>query len=235
MQVLPIIALLVLDENTNVRLAVINELSAFIQVVGLEPADEGIGADQGETLLALVQRLSADKNWRVRHGVMLLLPAAAQELGRASFDEAFGVFLQSFALDDCALIREDFLQVVARLVPIFGKEWLVDPISKLLLSCSDSSRSYQLRMVLPRGLELLGDRFSRPTLELLVYEAVAMAESKVPNLRIAAVKALGSVIPLVTSQLLQQVVLPALKVCYDEDDDIDVKFFASEVLTRRAP
>ncbi len=74
-------ALLLEDEDTNVRLAVLSQFGSFIDVVGLtdEPSGDQI------PLMQWIVRLSEDKNWRVRLTMLELFPKLATELGFSGF------------------------------------------------------------------------------------------------------------------------------------------------------
>ena len=232
--VLPLIRLLSEDENTNVRLSVIHRLDDFIGVVGLG------GAVDAE-LLPLVVRLAEDKNWRVRHAVLLLFPVLAQELGPVAFQQQFGALLKAAANDCCALIRDDFVVVMGQIAQSgdgdgagFGTEWLESAVAPELLACT-SHKNYQFRAVLLTGICVLAGMFTANTLEnRLLPPALDMAEDKVPNLRIAAAAALRAAAAHVSADLLQEKVIPRLQMLA-QDEDIDVKFMADEALKELAP
>jgi len=227
---LPVIPLLTEDENTNVRLAVINCFDEYIEVVGLEDDK------QQEQLLPLIIRLAKDKNWRVRHAILRLLPIIAEALGVEGFAQRIGNLLETYATDHYALIREDFVKCMACFhnIPGYGSSWLESNVVRILTKSGSekTEKNYQKRSVLLLGVEHLHRALSDEVLSRdLVPEAVEMASDKVPNLRIQAVRALAKAAPSMNDHLKNTVVIPQLQErIRQEEDDIDVKFFAEEAL-----
>mmetsp|Transcript_53602 Transcript_53602/g.123223 ORF Transcript_53602/g.123223 Transcript_53602/m.123223 type:complete len:595 (-) Transcript_53602:91-1875(-) len=223
---LPVIPLLTEDENTNVRLAVINCFDSFIGVVGLSEEREQ------ESLLRLIKSLASDKNWRVRHAILLLLPVLAQELGLDGFAKHLGQSLETHATDHYALIREDFVKRMAMVsyIPGFGASWLETNVVKILIARA-KDKNYQMRSVLLLGVEHLHAALSQEVMANdLIPLAVEMATDKVPNLRIQAVRSLAAAAPSMPEHLNNTVILPKLR-DQTEDEDMDVKFFAEEALS----
>ena len=67
--------------------------------------------------------------------------------------------------------------------------------------------------------------------ETMLPVALKMANDPVPNIRFNVAKALGTIIPLVDSQNVQQEIKPCLT-NLQEDEDSDVKFFATQALLK---
>ena len=105
--VLPCLSVLATDELTNVRLAVMLQLGPFVRVTGLE------GEAQEAVLLPLLVRLGDDKNWRIRHVILHLMPQLSAELGPAAFWKHFATVVEKRASDSCALVREDWVRHIS--------------------------------------------------------------------------------------------------------------------------
>ena len=104
--VLSCLTVLADDELTNVRLAVLLQLGPFIRVTGLNgEAQEGV-------LLPLLVRLGDDKNWRIRHVILHLMPQLSAELGPNAFWKHFSSIVEKRASDACALVREDWVSAL---------------------------------------------------------------------------------------------------------------------------
>ncbi len=89
----------------------IAKLPLLIDVVG--------AAASNGALITLLTELGADKNWRVRHSVLLMLPQLAAILPMDEFDAKFVAGECGFgskAEDNCALIRHDWVLCVRRVV-----------------------------------------------------------------------------------------------------------------------
>ena len=214
--ILPAMVLLTEDESTNLRLTVINKLTLFIEVVGLS---------QEDALLPVICRLGEDKNWRVRHKILQLLPAFARELGPQAFWQSFQNIVKDCVKDDCHLVREDWVTSMGDVssLPGFGTRWLEENILPIALLMIEE-KSYQLRSVILSTLRVLGPILSTNALEtMLLPPALSMADDKVPNLRLLAAHALGAVAPHVSAAFNREKILPKLQTLC-ADGDIDVKF-----------
>lgn len=117
------------DENTNVRLAVLNKLQTrFLEVVRMA------GPHQAE-LFETLRPLAGSPNWRVRHAVLLLMPKIAEVLKEdepdafeAKIDAAFG--FKFFFNNDNTEEGEKAMHSK------YGKElnvlpWALDPIAEI--------------------------------------------------------------------------------------------------------
>lgn len=219
--------MLLLEEmdNTNVRLAIINKLGSFVEVVGTEP-EKGTA----NSAVVLLERLAKDKNWRVRHAVLLLMPKLAASMGEAPFTEAFGVADVSWAKDNCSLIRTDWLKIMAQVAQeSFGKAWLSKHLVPVLESCKDD-KSYQNRAVLVAGAAEMASMLSADELQTkLCTHILEMSDDKVPNLRLDAMISLKEVCKHVSADYKTAKLIPKLTEKL-EDDDPDVKFFAQQAL-----
>jgi len=221
--VLPCLALLADDELSNVRLAVIMQLGPFIDVVGLD--------GEAAAMLPLLERLGADKNWRVRHVILHLLPQLAATLGPAEFWSHFGEVCARRASDSCALVREDWVVLMAEICGLggFGQAWAEETLLPIVTALS-GEQSYLLRAVVPSFTAGFAQILTPGSLETKLVPAVLeMASDRVPNLRMIAARALAACTPLVDPGMARETIVPKLQEMLG-DADVDVKFEADAAL-----
>jgi len=222
------------DEQTNVRLTVINKLVELIHVVGIDN-------DAGRFITEqLIRKLAADKNWRIRHATLLLLPSLAQDLGPAKFEDLYtapesGGF-ESRATDNCALIRTDWAAIVAKVavLPGFGGPWLSSVVVPILVARS-TEKVYQLLSVSCEGLKVLAGLMLIDDVKRLTEIVLGLADHKVANLRIQAVIALRAAIPPLSADESGASMLASVKSKLESkvsnaDEDPDVRWFSEQGL-----
>ncbi|KAL1511679.1 hypothetical protein AB1Y20_004969 [Prymnesium parvum] len=122
-------SLLCNDENTNVRLAVLNKLQTrFLEVVRVAGAHQ---ADLFETL----RPLAGSPNWRVRHSVLMLMPKIVEVLKEdepdafeSKFDAAFGFkfYFNSENNEDGEKTMQSKYGKTINVLP-----WALDPIAEI--------------------------------------------------------------------------------------------------------
>jgi len=239
------------EEQTNVRLSVINQLGNFIETVGGEPLfaappSTTPNSDAQDYNTPIIHRLMDDKNWRVRHAILQLIPKLAEEYSKknggiedldaklSTADESS--WCKRYAMDPYALIRVDLIHVLSKVVPIsgYGTRWLeakCTPVFiKLLTYEANVPIPYQHRAVPLYALEFLPRHFDVTTLEnKLIPNAVAMLEDKVPNLRLQVCKALEQVAKqkVVSKECFHKVIEASLQKHATDDEDVDVTSFAN--------
>lgn len=214
------------QENMNVRLAVINQFEGIIDVVGL----------QSQPLLkSLIKKLgsvdggSGEKKWRIRHAIVLLLPKLAVELGAQGLSET--VNLSECLSSEFSLIRSDFATLVLpELTRILGAPWLIEMLP--LFNESATHKAYQLNSVILFAMVALIDYLDDDAVaSAFVPRAIEFAtHPKAPNLRIKAVQSLGEVGANVPAQ--KDKILATLTKVAENDDDVDVKMFATEAVRK---
>jgi len=190
-------------EPTNLRIAIIGKLAALIDVLGIVESD---------LLLKTIYELCDDKNWRVRHAALTLLPEIAKQMPKADFNATFipkenpkESSILARAHDNCALIRLDWVRTFASVGESYGSEWLLqqiipavrslEPPTPSLKSADQSNDNYQLRAVVLHAFTELGALLKDTAIleEFFLPAALKMAEDKVVNLRILAAQCLGAV------------------------------------------
>jgi serine/threonine-protein phosphatase 2A regulatory subunit A len=249
--VFPDVDILLVDEKVDVRLAVINRLGAFIETVGMGPSEK-------ERIEKISTDLAVDKNWRIRHSAMLLLPKLAAELGQTEFDKLVSTtdgphpvgFLRC-PYDGFALIRTDWAHVCAAIGERFGAEWLEEKVmpvlddiaaqvarnesntgSKAAPASGSATSVSELSLVLCAALSAFADQLPRK-LPTLLTAACKLADNPVPNVKIELMKCAGLLLStkILTGQMINDLVKPAVEKCTG-DDDMDVAHFAA-VATER--
>jgi len=215
------------EENNNVRLCMIKKLSDLIDVVGTK----GVDGVEPNGIVALVSCLSHDKNWRVRHCVLELLPKMAACMDEAEFTTEFAGQEAGWATDNVALMRSDWINTVAKVardVEGYGGPWLSKHVVPVL-EMRKADKSYQQRSVLLYGASTLAPLLGEEELQTkLCPHILEMCDDKVPNLRIDAVKACKGVALRVGADWRNKLVAKLNDKTTDEDPD--VAFFANQSL-----
>jgi len=237
-----LVDMLVNDSSTNLRLVAISKLPSIVDVLGLEAS----GA-----VLSAIQTLLDDKNWRTRHAAMMMLPALARQMGRASFDAIFMVatadptvtkefgepqappaasHFTALVADNVALVRTDWVRVCEQIGGVLGVEWLVEQIVPVVLRQADE-KNYQKKMAV---LDALGAFKSllkgREALEKqLLSHGITMATDRVPNLRLHAATIIGQLRGFVSADALASHVTSCLETL-SSDAEEDVAKCASQAL-----
>jgi len=226
-QVAPCMDVLLNDENTNVRLAVINKLSSFLETVGTD-----------EYLVKLISRLAKDKNWRVRHAVMMsMLPELAKKMPEAAWTAEFGSYrdLETWAVDNCALIRTDWCKimgVISETNDAYGQSWLSKNVVPVLTSRDKAEKNYQVRMVVLEGTVALASKLPADELQTTLGPAVLeLCDDKVPNVRIEAMKAMKALAENCSADYTSSKLLPVLE-AKGSDEDPDVVSFAKKAIEK---
>jgi len=221
-------------ENSNLRLMVISKLMSVVSVIGIK---------QAWSIFELMCQLLEDKNWRVRHATMQLLPGLALEMGREDFDRTFAwMYLGS---DNCALIRTDWVQCCVDVAQVagFGAGWVEEHVLPKLLESVDM-KNYQMKAVLLTAMtvsdaalsKMLGNQIIESQ---LLPKAITMCSDNVPNLALQAAEAVGAVAinEAVTTAVIEGRIKPALLQCLKKGPDgakpdKDVDAAAAEALTQ---
>lgn len=117
------------DENTNVRLAVLNKLQTrFLEVVR-------VGGPHQSDLFETLRPLAGSPNWRVRHAVLLLIPKLAEVLKQDEPD-AFDTKLDAAFGFKFFFNHENSEEGEKAMQSKYGKElnvhpWALDPIAEI--------------------------------------------------------------------------------------------------------
>ena len=180
--------------TTNLRLAVILKLDGLI---------DAITVPRSEKCMRIVRDLCADKNWRVRHAALQLLPRLTPMLTAEDFDAYFVKAVKgeggdaaegfvSFANDNCALIRTDWIKCCQEIGAAYGAVWLEQNVLEAILQ-KNHSPNYQMQAVVLEAAVAFGVEMPRRLVADLLPAAVEMTKNRVPNLQLLAALALGEV------------------------------------------
>jgi len=214
---------------TNIRLAIIAKIAAFVDVVGTTSDDPKTPNETVKT----VKELAATKNWRVRHAVLCQMPKFAKIMGETSFSSEFAQSISGAeygAMDDYALIRTDWVFTMGEIAQLgFGAAWLSKHIVPVLEACK-KEKKFQKKAVLLEGTGTLGPLLTPDDLMTKLMPLVLeLCDDKVANLRVDAMKCLKEVCAVVPADYMKSQLVPKLndKVT---DEDPDVAHFAKLAL-----
>jgi len=160
-----------------------------------------------------------------------LLPQLAATLGPAEFWSHFGEVCARRASDSCALVREDWVVLMAEICGLggFGQAWAEETLLPIVTALS-GEQSYLLRAVVPSFTAGFAQILTPGSLETKLVPAVLeMASDRVPNLRMIAARALAACTPLVDPGMARESIVPKLQEML-ADADVDVKFEADAAL-----
>jgi hypothetical protein len=148
----------------------------------------------------IISALIDDKNWRIRHAAIRLLPQLAAEMPPADFnakfisgDRADRTFFTARAEDNCALIRVDWILCCKGIGDVegYGSEWLKPHILPALDKLTDQ-KNYQLKSVYLDAMKELGELIGAQALaDNFLQHALSMVSDRVPNLRLMCAETLG--------------------------------------------
>ena len=85
------ICLVILDQNSEVRLNIISKLSDLNQVIGVDLLSQ--------SLFPAVVDLAEDKQWRVRLAIIDYIPLLAEQLGVQFFNEKLAMLCMTWLGD----------------------------------------------------------------------------------------------------------------------------------------
>eukprot|EP00741_Cyanophora_paradoxa_P019853 tig00000217_g19161.t1 len=219
-KLVPLFLLLLKDEDPEVRLNIISKLDAAnLDLTQLS-----------SSLLPAIMELAEDKQWRVRLAIIEYIPLLAKQLGVEFFDEKLGNLCMSWLGDTVYSIREAATSNVKRLTEVFGVEWSRQHIIPKVLKYQDNS-NYLYRMTVLFAITVLAPVVGQ---EVIVQDFLPLVSKlartdAVPNIKFNAAKCFQTIIPLLDASIVQREVKPVL-MHLAEDQDRDVKFFASQAL-----
>jgi len=219
-KLVPLFLLLLKDEHPEVRLNIISKLDAAnLDLTQLS-----------SSLLPAIMELAEDKQWRVRLAIIEYIPLLASQLGVEFFDEKLGNLCMGWLGDTVYSIREAATNNIKRLAEVFGVEWARAHIIPKVLKYQDNS-NYLYRMTVLFAITVLAPVVGK---EIIVQDllpvVIRLAKTDtVPNIRFNAAKCFQAIIPLLDSPVITKEVKPTL-LHLGEDQDRDVKYFASQAL-----
>lgn len=219
---LPLFLILLKDEHSDVRLNIISNLDSVNKVIGIHQLSQ--------SLLPAIVELAEDPKWRVRLAIIEHMPLLAEQLGVEFFDEKLNSLCMSWLVDGVFAIRSAATSNLKKLVTIFGIEWAQNTIITKVLSMARDP-NYLHRMTTLFAINVLADVCSAEVITKFMVPVISnLAHDSVPNVRFNVAKTMAKVAPVLDSNTIETCVKPCLTRLHEEDDDNDVKYFASEAL-----
>eukprot|EP00767_Chilomastix_cuspidata_P001106 gnl/Chilomastix_cuspidata/1338.p1 GENE.gnl/Chilomastix_cuspidata/1338~~gnl/Chilomastix_cuspidata/1338.p1 ORF type:complete len:598 (+),score=283.66 gnl/Chilomastix_cuspidata/1338:41-1834(+) len=210
----PQVLRLLKDENVDVRVKIVSRLTRL----GPCCSKEEIVAPATESLEELLQ----EESWRVRSGALKAMPPIASLLGSFEFDSKFLTLLLERMKDRIQAVRAAAVEVVATVGREFGAEW-VERKALPYVQAMRTAANHQHRLVaIEASVELFRLLPIGRASELLLPLLVGECKDGVPNLRMAAARALATLAPLVSSGPFREQIAAALD-ALTLDQDFDVR------------
>ncbi|CCH61280.1 hypothetical protein TBLA_0E02270 [Henningerozyma blattae CBS 6284] len=232
---LPILLNMLKDEFPDVCLNIIGNLKVVNEVLGINMLSE--------SLLPAITELAKDINWRVRIAIIDYIPVLAEQLGVQFFDQQLSDLCLSWLWDTVYSIREAAIKNLRKLTEIFGSDWCSQEIiSRLLKFDSQLLENFVYRFTLLTALTTLVPVVSLEVVTEQILPFIShLADDAVPNIRFNVAKSYAIIIEsLVKSgkkeylELADNKIMPSLEKLTD-DNDVDVKYFANQSITKCRP
>ncbi|KAJ5795433.1 uncharacterized protein N7518_003973 [Penicillium psychrosexuale] len=239
---LPMFLQMLKDEFPDVRLHIISKLEQVNKVIGIQLLSQ--------SLLPAIVQLAEDKQWRVRLAIIEYIPLLASQLGVEFFDEQLSDLCMGWLGDTVFSIREAATENLKKLTEVFGVEWSKASIIPKVMAMGQHP-NYLYRMTTCFAVSTL-----TPVVNLEIIESSLLpilerlVTDEIPNIRFNVAKSYAVLIvtlrrlpadktlvevekseePIAPSprslELIQSRVVPSLEKL-QEDDDVDVRYFAT--------
>jgi len=127
-------------------------------------------------------------------------------------------------------IRQSAIVNLRKLVEVFGLEWARTKLLPPVFEATQANTNYLYRMSALAVVTVLASTVGHETLTGTMLPVVlTMRHDPVPNIRFNVAKSLQSLIAQLDAAVVQDQVKPCL-IQLAEDDDKDVRYFASQAL-----
>ncbi|GAB7358108.1 hypothetical protein MBLNU230_g0268t1 [Neophaeotheca triangularis] len=241
---LPMFLQMLKDDFPDVRLNIISKLEQVNNVIGIELLSQ--------SLLPAIVQLAEDKQWRVRLAIIQYVPLLASQLGVQFFDDKLAGLCMSWLGDTVFSIREASTLNLKKLTEVFGVEWASGNIVPKVAAMAEHP-NYLYRMTTCFAVSTLAPALSLPVLSASVLPILKqLVADPIPNIRFNVAKSYAVLVDIFKrlpdetstllslekegrndttgtqkgSQCVTEEVLPQLEKLM-QDDDVDVRFFAS--------
>ncbi|CAI7592326.1 unnamed protein product [Penicillium bialowiezense] len=239
---LPMFLQMLKDEFPDVRLHIISKLEQVNKVIGIQLLSQ--------SLLPAIVQLAEDKQWRVRLAIIEYIPLLASQLGVEFFDEQLSDLCMGWLGDTVFSIREAATENLKKLTEVFGVEWSKSSIIPKVMAMGQHP-NYLYRMTTCFAVSTLTPVV---TLEIIENSLLPILErlvtDEIPNIRFNVAKSYAVIISTLrrlpadktlvevekseetiapapeSQELIQSRVVPSLAKL-QEDDDVDVRYFAT--------
>ncbi|KAL7269783.1 protein phosphatase 2A structural subunit [Rhizina undulata] len=242
---LPMFLQMLKDEFPDVRLHIISKLELVNDVIGIELLSQ--------SLLPAIVQLAEDKQWRVRLAIIEYIPLLAKQLGVEFFNEKLRNLCMSWLGDTVFSIREAATQNLKKLTEVFGVEWARQSIIPKVMAMGNQT-NYLYRMTTCAAITTLAPAVNIQVIQEFILPMVSqLIDDPIPNIRFNVAKSYGVLINVlrrlpaegtlasvkpedaqngpspVGLELIQKHILPNLEKLQG-DDDVDVRYFATQAL-----
>ncbi|KAL8985748.1 MAG: hypothetical protein Q9177_004357 [Variospora cf. flavescens] len=242
---LPMFLQMLKDDFPDVRLHIISKLELVNKVIGIELLSQ--------SLLPAIVQLAEDKQWRVRLAIIEYIPLLASQLGVQFFDEKLSTLCMSWLGDTVFSIREAATQNLKKLTEVFGVEWASEAIIPKVMAMGQHP-NYLYRMTTCFAISTLAPAINIDVIEKSILPMMdRLVSDDIPNIRFNVAKSYAILIDVLKrlpdadttilsleksgqsssaqpsprgQDLIQQRILPNLEKL-QQDDDVDVRYFAS--------
>ncbi|KAK6333614.1 hypothetical protein TWF730_003800 [Orbilia blumenaviensis] len=246
---LPMFLQMLKDEFPDVRLHIISKLELVNEVIGIELLSQ--------SLLPAIVQLAEDKQWRVRLAIIEYIPLLASQLGVEFFDEKLGGLCMGWLGDTVFSIREAATLNLKKLTEVFGVEWAKNTIIPKVMNMG-THPNYLYRMTTCFAISTLAPVVSLSVIQENILPVITgLVEDPIPNIRFNVAKSYGALLDVLRSlpedggplpkgseiapvgtepspaalEVIQKDIAPALEKL-QTDDDIDVRYFASQAAAK---
>ncbi|GLI78110.1 protein phosphatase 2A structural subunit [Penicillium ochrochloron] len=239
---LPMFLQMLKDDFPDVRLHIISKLEQVNKVIGIDLLSQ--------SLLPAIVQLAEDKQWRVRLAIIEYIPLLASQLGVKFFDEQLSDLCMGWLGDTVFSIREAATQNLKKLTEVFGVEWSKESIIPKVMAMGQHP-NYLYRMTTCFAVSTLAPVVTLDIIESSLLPILdRLVTDEIPNIRFNVAKSYAVLIDTLrrlpedktlveveksdetitpspkAQDLIQQKVLPSLEKL-QEDDDVDVRYFAT--------
>ncbi|KAJ5364141.1 Protein phosphatase PP2A regulatory subunit A [Penicillium cataractarum] len=239
---LPMFLQMLKDDFPDVRLHIISKLEQVNKVIGIDLLSQ--------SLLPAIVQLAEDKQWRVRLAIIEYIPLLASQLGVKFFDEQLSDLCMGWLGDTVFSIREAATQNLKKLTEVFGVEWSKESIIPKVMAMGQHP-NYLYRMTTCFAVSTLAPVVTLDIIESSLLPILdRLVADEIPNIRFNVAKSYAVLIDTLrrlpedktlvevekseetitpspkAQELIQQKVLPSLEKL-QEDDDVDVRYFAT--------
>ncbi|KAH8692844.1 protein phosphatase 2a 65kd regulatory sububit [Talaromyces proteolyticus] len=239
---LPMFLQMLKDEHPEVRLHIISKLDVVNKVIGIDLLSQ--------SLLPAIVQLAEDKQWRVRLAIIEYIPLLASQLGVKFFDEQLSNLCMGWLGDTVFSIREAATQNLKKLTEVFGVEWANESIIPKVMAMGQHP-NYLYRMTTCFAISTLAPVVNLNIIENSILPILErLVNDEIPNIRFNVAKSYAVLIDTLRrlpvdgtlqdveksgenegasphgQEVIQQRILPQLEKL-QEDDDVDVRYFAT--------
>jgi serine/threonine-protein phosphatase 2A regulatory subunit A len=143
-KIYPMIAELLKDESSEVKLSVVQGMNKIARVVG---ADILNGMNTAQPLLPVLEGMAKDGQWRVRMSVLELVADLGILFGKTVFTQKLQTVFLSYMTNTAASVREMGVKKSALLAQEFREDWVLkDFIPQVLSNYKADQKGYNYRM-----------------------------------------------------------------------------------------